>query len=99
MRSARRFLLLGSLCAMFGFGCATQPSDSADESAQDRTSEADQDLIGGGGDGCSAWSGCYSFCRLRFKCTTTAGCDSLGDCLDGCDSSYPSAPGSCPYPG
>jgi hypothetical protein len=96
MKAAKLFILIGGLWAAFGFGCATQPAGTGGD-AQESTSQADQDLVGGGDD-CSAWAGCYQFCRRLHKCTSPAGCDALDTCLTNCDQSFPSAPGSCPYP-
>jgi hypothetical protein len=73
-------MLIAALCLLLGFGCITasgpDPQPSNDEVEQSVTD-------------CAGWEGCYKFCRLRFKCTTPDGCDRLGNCLDGCDASFP----------
>jgi hypothetical protein len=98
MKTVKLMFLIGSLCAAFSFGCATDPAGADPNSAQDdSTSSTEQDIVVGG-DGCGSWSSCYSFCRRLYQCTSAAGCDSLTNCLNNCDSSYPSSPGSCPYP-
>jgi hypothetical protein len=97
MRSARILILMVSLALVFALGCTTETAGVDPDSLQMSTSSVEQG-IGGGDDFCSGWTGCYRFCRRLYKCTSQAGCDLLGTCLTGCDNSYPSAPGSCPYP-
>jgi hypothetical protein len=77
------FILIGALCTLLSFGCAMNAADR-DSSPPPATDEVEQ-----GVSSCPGWEGCYKFCRLRFKCTTQAGCDALSRCLDQCDADFP----------
>jgi hypothetical protein len=96
MRSVKLFIMMVSLGLAFALGCTTEPAGGDSDSVAMPTSSAEQDI--GGGDDCSGWTGCYRFCRRLYKCTTPSGCNLLGNCLTGCDSSFPTAVSSCPYP-
>jgi hypothetical protein len=98
MKAGKMFILVGILCTGLGFGgfgCATEDAASGDDPAQESTSpleestsEVDQEV-----GSCSAWENCYAFCRRIFKCTTPAGCNSLTNCLNNCDASFPHCTG------
>ncbi|HEU4728949.1 MAG TPA: hypothetical protein VFT22_13690 [Kofleriaceae bacterium] len=98
MKSVKMFTMIASLCTAFVSGCMTEPTASDPDSLKGSTSSVEQDIGGGGGGDCTAWSTCYQTCRRFHVCDSPAGCDALTACLNSCDSSYPSAPGSCPYP-
>jgi hypothetical protein len=86
MKIMSRVALLIGFVAMSGAGCLAQDAPAQPEEV---SSSVAQELT----DECSAWTTCYLRCD-RF-CSTTASCTT---CKINCDATFPSAPGSCPFP-
>ena len=85
MKAGKFLVLIVGLWVAFIVGCATEPVDHDTDSVQDPTGTVEQGI----GGFCDAWNNCYALCRRLYKCTTPAGCDNLGNCLNSCDASYP----------